>query len=149
MICRILEHGDAIGAPLAVSLWTTLSALLLYSIIGLIRDWPNLACAHFHKYTCPYSIWEVFVRDITASGLNERECAVDTARPRSVTDYSRENTQQRDKQAYSSSRTNFTFIVRFEVFTAVNMKNVVFWDIKTQFVLHRRHVTYPLQSPAS
>jgi hypothetical protein len=29
------------------------------------------------------------------------------------------------------------------------MKNVVFWDIKTQFVLHRRHITSPLQSPAS
>jgi hypothetical protein len=39
--------------------------------------------------------------------------------------------------------------VIFEVFTAVTMKNVVFWDIKTQFVLHRRHITSPLQSPAS
>jgi hypothetical protein len=39
--------------------------------------------------------------------------------------------------------------VRFEVFTAVTMKNVVFWDIKTQFVLHRRHITSPLQSAAS
>jgi hypothetical protein len=39
-------------------------------------------------------------------------------------------------------------IVRFEVSTAVTMKNVVFWDIKTQFVLHRRHITSPLQSPA-
>jgi hypothetical protein len=39
--------------------------------------------------------------------------------------------------------------VRFEFFTAVTMKNAVFWDIKTQFVLHRRHITYPLQSPAS
>jgi hypothetical protein len=39
--------------------------------------------------------------------------------------------------------------IRFEVFTAVTMKNVVFWDIKTQFVLHRRHITSPLQSPAS
>jgi hypothetical protein len=29
------------------------------------------------------------------------------------------------------------------------MKNVVFWDIKTQFVLHRRHITSLLQSPAS
>jgi hypothetical protein len=38
--------------------------------------------------------------------------------------------------------------VRFEVFTAVTMKNVVFWDIKTQFVLHRRHITSPLHSPA-
>jgi hypothetical protein len=28
--------------------------------------------------------------------------------------------------------------VRFEVSTAVTMKNVVFWDIKTQFVPHRR-----------
>jgi hypothetical protein len=38
--------------------------------------------------------------------------------------------------------------VRFEVFTAVTMKNAVFWDIRTQFVLHRRHITSPLQSPA-
>jgi hypothetical protein len=29
------------------------------------------------------------------------------------------------------------------------MKNVVFWDIKTPFILHRRHITSPLQSPAS
>jgi hypothetical protein len=29
------------------------------------------------------------------------------------------------------------------------VKNGVFWDIKTQFVLHRRHITSPLQSPAS
>jgi hypothetical protein len=29
--------------------------------------------------------------------------------------------------------------VRFEAFTAVTMKNAVFWDIKTQFILHRRH----------
>jgi hypothetical protein len=35
--------------------------------------------------------------------------------------------------------------VRFEVFVAVIMKNVVFWDIKTQFVPHRRHITSPLQ----
>jgi hypothetical protein len=38
---------------------------------------------------------------------------------------------------------------RFEFFTAVTAKNVVFWDIKTQFVPHRRHNTSPLQSPAS
>jgi hypothetical protein len=28
------------------------------------------------------------------------------------------------------------------------MKNVV-WDIKTQFVLHRRHITSPLYCPAN
>jgi hypothetical protein len=28
------------------------------------------------------------------------------------------------------------------------MKNAVFWDIKLQFVLHRRHITSPLQSSA-
>jgi hypothetical protein len=39
-------------------------------------------------------------------------------------------------------------VVRFEVFTAVTMENVVFWDIKTQFVLHRRHITSPLHSTA-
>jgi hypothetical protein len=33
--------------------------------------------------------------------------------------------------------------------TLKSLKNSVFWDIKTQFVLHRRHVTSPLQSPAS
>jgi hypothetical protein len=38
--------------------------------------------------------------------------------------------------------------VRFEVFTAVTMKNVIFWDIKPQIVLHRGHVTSPLQGPA-
>jgi hypothetical protein len=27
------------------------------------------------------------------------------------------------------------------------MKNVVFWNIKSQIVLRRRHVTYPLHSP--
>jgi hypothetical protein len=33
--------------------------------------------------------------------------------------------------------------------TFYRMKNVVFWDIKTQFVPHRRHITSPLQSLAS
>jgi hypothetical protein len=32
---------------------------------------------------------------------------------------------------------------------AVTMKNAVFWDINPHFVLHRRHITSPLQSPAS
>jgi hypothetical protein len=39
-------------------------------------------------------------------------------------------------------------LVGFEVLTAVTMKNAVFCDIKSQFVLHRRHITSPLQSPA-
>jgi hypothetical protein len=29
------------------------------------------------------------------------------------------------------------------------MKIVVFWDIKTQFIPQRKHITYPLHSPAS
>jgi hypothetical protein len=37
----------------------------------------------------------------------------------------------------------FSF-VRFEVFTAVTMKNATYWDIKTHFVPHRRHITSPL-----
>jgi hypothetical protein len=39
-------------------------------------------------------------------------------------------------------------IVRPKVLTAVTMKNAVFWDIKTQFVPHRRHAMSPLQIPA-
>jgi hypothetical protein len=31
---------------------------------------------------------------------------------------------------------------------AVTMNNAVFWDIKTQFLPHRRHITSPLQIPA-
>jgi hypothetical protein len=38
--------------------------------------------------------------------------------------------------------------VRFEGFMAVTMKNAIFWDKKLQFVLHRRHITSPLQVPA-
>jgi hypothetical protein len=41
------------------------------------------------------------------------------------------------------------YCVRFEVFTVVTMKNGDFWDIKTEFLPHRRHITSPLQSPAS
>jgi hypothetical protein len=40
------------------------------------------------------------------------------------------------------------YCVRFEVFTAVTIKNVVFWDTEPQFVIHRRHITSLLQSPA-
>jgi hypothetical protein len=38
--------------------------------------------------------------------------------------------------------------VRFEVFMVVTMKNAVFWDIKTQVILPREHITSMLQSPA-
>jgi hypothetical protein len=41
-----------------------------------------------------------------------------------------------------------TYYVRSEVFTAVIMKNAVFWVIKPQFLPHRKHITSPLQSPA-
>jgi hypothetical protein len=49
----------------------------------------------------------------------------------------------------TSSLRNVVFYGRFEAFTAVTMKNVVFWDIKTHFIPHRRHITSPLHSPAS
>jgi hypothetical protein len=39
-------------------------------------------------------------------------------------------------------------VVRLKVFTAVTMKNVVFWDTKTRFVPHRKHITSALQRPA-
>jgi hypothetical protein len=39
-------------------------------------------------------------------------------------------------------------LCKIEIFTAVTKKNAIFWDIKKQFVPHRRHITSPLQSPA-
>jgi hypothetical protein len=39
--------------------------------------------------------------------------------------------------------------VIFEVFTAVTIKNAVFWGITPQFLPHRKHITSPLQSPVS
>jgi hypothetical protein len=48
----------------------------------------------------------------------------------------------------SATESSRLMLCKVEVFTAVTMKNVVFWDIKTQFVLYRRHITFPLQSPA-
>jgi hypothetical protein len=38
-------------------------------------------------------------------------------------------------------------VVRFEVFTAVTMKENVLWDIKPQFVLIG-NITSPIESPA-
>jgi hypothetical protein len=60
--------------------------------------------------------------------------------PLPLTTKVRENIQRKSS--------NVPYTVRCEVFTAVTMKNVVFWDIKPQFVLHRRHITSPLQSSA-
>jgi hypothetical protein len=33
----------------------------------------------------------------------------------------------------------------FEVFTMVTMTNVIFWDVKTHFIPHTKHITSPLQ----
>jgi hypothetical protein len=33
------------------------------------------------------------------------------------------------------------------MFTEVTMKYAVFWDIKSQFVPRKKHITAPLQSP--
>jgi hypothetical protein len=53
-----------------------------------------------------------------------------------------------DSELYTSSSEVFRFCIIFEIFTAVTMKNAVFWDIETQFIPHRRHNTSPLQSLA-
>jgi hypothetical protein len=45
------------------------------------------------------------------------------------------------------SKFNFDH-VRFEVFMAVTMKRAFFWDLKTLFIPHRRHITSPLHSSA-
>jgi hypothetical protein len=56
------------------------------------------------------------------------------------------NTNIKEKQVHTSQETHY--VSATESSPAVIMKNVVFCDIKPQFVLHRRHITSPLQSPA-
>jgi hypothetical protein len=43
---------------------------------------------------------------------------------------------------------NGEWYVKFGISKVVTMKNVVFWDINSQVVPHRQHITSPLQSPA-
>jgi hypothetical protein len=42
------------------------------------------------------------------------------------------------KTAFANRKRDETML-RFEVFTAVTIKNAVSWDIKTQFIPHRKH----------
>jgi hypothetical protein len=51
------------------------------------------------------------------------------------------------KNVIHDEYTMYQYYIRFEFFKALTVKNVVFWDIKQQFVLNRRHITSPLQSP--
>jgi hypothetical protein len=57
------------------------------------------------------------------------------------------NTNQGYSRDDEVPSTEFSYISA-EVFTGVNMKKPVFWDIKSQFKPHRRHTTSPLQSTA-
>jgi hypothetical protein len=43
-----------------------------------------------------------------------------------------------DQQAFATWPVSVYYVI-FEVFTAITMKNNVFWDIKTDFVPHRKH----------
>jgi hypothetical protein len=56
--------------------------------------------------------------------------------------------ERRERRPQETAKRGILY-VRCEIFTAVTMKNVVFWDIKTQFVPNTGHITSPLQSPAS
>jgi hypothetical protein len=49
---------------------------------------------------------------------------------------------------HESIITKINIHVRFEVLTAVIMKNAVAWDIRTQFLPHKGHITSPLQCAA-
>jgi hypothetical protein len=59
------------------------------------------------------------------------------------------HTTSREIKFSRQDEENDFYRVRFEVFTAVTMKNVIVWCAETQFVFHRRHITSPLQRPAS
>jgi hypothetical protein len=50
------------------------------------------------------------------------------------------------RQRHTDVEQTVHFNVRFEIFTAVTMKNGVFWDIATKFVPHRRHYVSATES---
>jgi hypothetical protein len=54
-----------------------------------------------------------------------------------------------DPTSFGGTQVQTFLSARFEVFTAAAMKNVIHWDIKTQFIPNRRHITSPLQIPTS
>jgi acyl-[acyl carrier protein]--UDP-N-acetylglucosamine O-acyltransferase len=54
-----------------------------------------------------------------------------------------------ETKALCSCPQTVTKYVRFEVFTAETTKNPLCWDIKTQFLPERRHITSSLDSPAA
>jgi hypothetical protein len=49
----------------------------------------------------------------------------------------------------SAAEPSQLMLCKIEIFTAVTVRSAVFWNMKTDFVPHRRHITSPLQSPAS
>jgi hypothetical protein len=99
--------------------------------VGGINEWQGKQ--QYSEKTCPNAA--LFTADPTRLGrcLNRRR---------------RGRKPATDSLSYGTIQDSSGY-VRFEVFTAVTMKNVVFWDIKSQCVLHRRHITSPIQSPAS
>jgi hypothetical protein len=59
------------------------------------------------------------------------------------------NERQKDLNTPTNVATSHVFPkIRLKANNIDAMKNVVFWHIKTQLVLHRGHITSPLQSPA-
>jgi hypothetical protein len=55
----------------------------------------------------------------------------------------------KEPSLYLTGNTLFLSYRKFDVSMAVKTKNAAFLDIEPQFVLHRRHITSPLQSPTS
>jgi hypothetical protein len=54
-----------------------------------------------------------------------------------------------ETQYVSATESSQLMLCKIWGFHGGTTKNAVFWDITTQFVLHRRHITSPLQSPES
>jgi hypothetical protein len=52
-----------------------------------------------------------------------------------------------DKMAQVGLSLRVNLITKYEGEQRLELKNAALWDIKTQFIPHRRHITSPLQSP--
>jgi hypothetical protein len=71
------------------------------------------------------------------AGINNTHYCLITERYFSVRKYREEEKHRKISKLHPG-------YIRFGAFTAVTMKNAVFWDIKPQFIPQRKHITSPL-----
>jgi hypothetical protein len=121
-----------------------------YHDIALLQLDDDVSFDRFVSPACLHAQHTISHESLVASGWGRTEPGEKLeSLPAIVPCYGRHNSVPQSCLLQLILECNITIDIRFEVFTAVTMKNAVFWDTETQFVLHRRHITSPPHSPAS